>query len=94
LERGSGKWKYWGGRWFEKTRRDALQETRSVGKEQRGEKEEGEVMFGKGSVCEWITSSEVACGSLRGFPFRLLFLFLHCECWMKLKCSLIPVSFV
>jgi hypothetical protein len=71
---------------------DALQETRSVGKEQTGEKRE--VRFGKGEFCEWMASSEGAYGSLRGFPFRLLFLFLHCECWMKLKCTLIPVYFV
>ena len=43
---------------------------------------EGEVM---------LASSEVAYGSLRGFPFRLLFRFPHCGCWVKLKCTLIPV---
>jgi hypothetical protein len=55
---------------------------------------EGEVMFGKGEFCEWMASSEVAYGLLRGFPLRLLFRFLHCECWVKLKCTLIPVYFV
>ena len=51
MERGSArwKWKYWGGVVWEDKEGRVVGDT-SVGKEQRGEEEEDEVMFGKGLV--------------------------------------------